>query len=42
MGYPCRQHIYKLDYDLQKDFEPIGLVSVNPPWSPRKTFRLTI
>src|SRR5579871_4316001 len=22
--------IYKLDYDLQKDFEPIGLVSVNP------------
>src|ERR1039458_4616990 len=21
--------IYKLDYDLQKDFEPIGLVSVN-------------
>jgi tripartite-type tricarboxylate transporter receptor subunit TctC len=22
--------IYKLDYDLQKDFEPIGLVSANP------------
>jgi tripartite-type tricarboxylate transporter receptor subunit TctC len=22
--------IYKLDYDLQKDFEPIGLLSVNP------------
>src|SRR5215475_6988604 len=22
--------IYKLDHDLQKDFEPIGLVSVNP------------
>src|SRR4249919_745205 len=22
--------IYKLDYDLQKDFEPIGLVSINP------------
>src|SRR6478736_97634 len=22
--------IYKLDYDLQKDFEPIGLVSNNP------------
>src|SRR5450631_3682403 len=22
--------IYNLDYDLQKDFEPIGLVSVNP------------
>ncbi len=22
--------IYKLDYDLQKDFEPIGLVTVNP------------
>src|SRR5712672_485519 len=22
--------IYKLDYDLEKDFEPIGLVSVNP------------
>src|SRR5437868_1431373 len=22
--------IYKLDYDLQKDFEPIGLVSTNP------------
>ena len=22
--------IYKLDYDLQKDFEPIGLISVNP------------
>jgi tripartite-type tricarboxylate transporter receptor subunit TctC len=22
--------IYKLDYDLQKDFEPIGLLSINP------------
>ena len=22
--------IHKLDYDLQKDFEPIGLLSVNP------------
>ena len=22
--------IYKLDYDLQKDFEPVGLISVNP------------
>ena len=22
--------IYKLDYDLQKDFEPIGLISTNP------------
>lgn len=22
--------IYKLDYDLQKDFEPIGLMSINP------------
>src|SRR5262249_6426806 len=22
--------IYKLDYDLQKDFEPIGLISNNP------------
>src|SRR6187431_390376 len=22
--------IYKLNYDLQKDFEPIGLISVNP------------
>src|SRR6267154_61740 len=22
--------IYKLDYDLEKDFEPIGLISVNP------------
>lgn len=22
--------IYKLDYDLQKDFAPIGLVSINP------------
>ncbi|HZP69666.1 MAG TPA: tripartite tricarboxylate transporter substrate-binding protein, partial [Pseudolabrys sp.] len=22
--------IYKLDYDLQRDFEPIGLISVNP------------
>jgi len=24
----------KLDYDLEKDFEPIGLISNNPqPWS---------
>jgi tripartite-type tricarboxylate transporter receptor subunit TctC len=22
--------IYKLDYDLEKDFEPIGLISINP------------
>ncbi|HUQ29531.1 MAG TPA: tripartite tricarboxylate transporter substrate-binding protein [Usitatibacter sp.] len=22
--------VYKLDYDLQKDFEPIGLLSINP------------
>ena len=22
--------IYKLNYDLQKDFEPVGLISVNP------------
>ena len=22
--------IYKLDYDLQKDFEPVGLMSINP------------
>ena len=22
--------IYKLNYDLQKDFEPIGLISINP------------
>src|SRR3954469_25342066 len=22
--------IYKLDYDLQADFEPVGLISVNP------------
>ena len=29
--------IYKLDYDLQKDFEPIGLISNNPrSWSPRR------
>ena len=22
--------IYNLNYDLQKDFEPVGLISVNP------------
>jgi hypothetical protein len=22
--------VYNLNYDLQKDFEPIGLVSINP------------
>src|SRR5712672_136273 len=35
--------IYKLDYDLEKDFEPIGLISSNPQlMSPRMTFQLTI
>ena len=29
-GHPCRQHHLQADYDLQKDFEPIGLVSNNP------------
>jgi hypothetical protein len=22
--------VYNLNYDLQKDFEPVGLVSINP------------
>jgi hypothetical protein len=30
MGHHVGSIIYKLDYDLEKDFEPIGLVSNNP------------
>ena len=30
MGYHVGSIIYKLDYDLEKDFEPIALVSNNP------------
>jgi tripartite-type tricarboxylate transporter receptor subunit TctC len=32
--------IFQLDYDLQKDFAPIGLITVNPnSWSRAKTSR---
>ena len=30
VGHPRRLIIYNINYDLQKDFEPIGLISVNP------------
>ena len=34
--------IYKLDYDLEKDFEPIALFRTIPSsWSPRTTCRRT-
>ena len=29
-NYVANGFVYKLDYDLQKDFEPIGLLSINP------------
>jgi len=29
-NYVANGVVYKLDYDIQKDFEPIGLLSINP------------
>jgi tripartite-type tricarboxylate transporter receptor subunit TctC len=29
-NYVANGFVYKLDYDIQKDFEPIGLLSINP------------
>lgn len=29
-NYVANGFVYKLDYDVQKDFEPIGLLSINP------------
>lgn len=29
-NYVANGFVYKLDYDIQKDFEPVGLLSINP------------